>query len=56
MNPPKKNPIYLMQVYNSQCNRKSEILTTFEKIHHSFIKNLKSEETESEIKANLLSW
>ena len=33
---------------------KSEIFTTFEKIHQSFIKNLKSEETKSQIKAHLL--
>ena len=33
--------------------RKSEIFTTFEKIHSSFIKNLKSEETKSQIKAHL---
>ena len=33
--------------------RKSEIFTTFEKIHHSFINNLKSEETKSQIKAHL---
>ena len=33
--------------------RNSEIFTTFEKIHHSFINNLKSEETKSQIKVNL---
>ena len=33
--------------------RKSEILTTFEKIHRSFINNLKSEETKIQIKAHL---
>ena len=33
--------------------RKSEIFTTFEKIHRSFSKNLKSEETKSQIKAHL---
>ena len=33
--------------------RKSEIFTTFEKIHRSFINNLKSEETKNQIKANL---
>ena len=33
--------------------RKSEIFTTFEKIHRSFINNLKSEETKSQIKAHL---
>ena len=34
--------------------RKSEIFTTFEKIHRSFISNLKSEETKNQIKAHLL--
>ena len=34
--------------------RKSDIFTTFEKIHRSFINNLKSEETKSQIKAYLL--
>ena len=33
--------------------RKSEIFTTFEKIHRSFINNLKSGETKSQIKADL---
>ena len=33
--------------------RKSEIFTTFEKIHCSFINNLKSDETKSQIKAHL---
>ena len=33
--------------------RKSEILPTFEKIHRSFINNLKSNETKSQIKAHL---
>ena len=33
--------------------RKSEIVTTFEKIHRSFFNNLKSEETRSQIKAHL---
>ena len=33
--------------------RKSEIFATFEKIHGSFINNLKSEETKSHIKAHL---
>ena len=33
--------------------RKSEIFTTFEKIHCSFLNNLKSEETKSQIKAHL---
>ena len=32
--------------------RKSEIFTTFEKIHRSFINNLKSEETKNQIKAH----
>ena len=33
--------------------RKSEIFTTFEKVHRSFLNNLKSEETKSQIKAHL---
>ena len=33
--------------------RKSKIFTNFEKIHRSFINNLKSEETKSRIKAHL---
>ena len=33
--------------------RKSEIFTTFEKIHRSFINKLKSEETKNQIKAHL---
>ena len=33
--------------------RKSEILTTFEKIHRLFLNNLKSEKTKSQIKAHL---
>ena len=33
--------------------RKSEIFTTFEKIHCSFLNNLKSEETKSQIKTSL---
>ena len=34
--------------------RKSEMFTTFEKIHRSIINNLKSEETKNQIKAHLL--
>ena len=33
--------------------RKSEIFATFEKIHRSFLNNLKSEETKSQIKTHL---
>ena len=33
--------------------RKYEIFTTFEKIYRSFLNNLKSEETKSQIKAHL---
>ena len=33
--------------------RKSEFFTTFEKIHRSFLNNVKSEETKSQIKAHL---
>ena len=32
--------------------RKSEIFTNFEKIHRSFLNNLKSKETKSQIKAH----
>ena len=35
-------------------SRKSEILTTFENIHQSFLNNLKSEETKCQIKLHLL--
>ena len=34
-------------------NRKSEIFITFEKIHRSFLTKLKSDETKSQIKAQL---
>ena len=34
--------------------RKSEIVTTFEKIHRSFLNNLKSKETKHQVKAHLL--
>ena len=57
LNYPRKNPIYLKQVYTFQSNqikiRKSEIFTTFGKVHPSFINNLKSKETKSEIKVHL---
>ena len=33
--------------------RKSKIFTTFKKIHRSFLNNVKSEETKSQIKAHL---
>ena len=33
--------------------RKCEIFTTFEKIHRSFLNNLKSEERKSQVKAHL---
>ena len=55
MNYPRKNPIYLKQVYTFQSNQiKFEIFTIFQKIHCSFINNLKYEETKSQIKAHLL--
>ena len=58
MNYPRKNLIYSKQVYIFQSNQitfeKSEIFTTFEKIHRSFLSNLKSEETKSQIKTHLL--
>ena len=50
MNYPRKNPIYLRQVHRFAI-RKSEIFTTFEKTHLSFINTLKSEETKSQLKA-----
>ena len=44
-----KNLTYLKQVYTSQSNHikfeNPKIFTTFEKIHRSFISNLKSDET-----------
>ena len=33
--------------------QRSEIFTTFEKIHRSFLDNIKSEETKSQIKTHL---
>ena len=52
---PRKNLIYLKQVYTLQSNQiKSEIFTTFEKSHCWFLNNLKSEETKRQIKAHLL--
>ena len=51
MNYPRKNLIYLKQVYTFQ---ESEIFTTFENIRRSFLNNLKSEETKSQIKVHLL--
>ena len=57
MNYPRKNLIYLKQVYTFQCNQikfeNFKIFTTFEKIHCSCLNNLKSEETKSQIKAHL---
>ena len=57
MNYPRKNLIYLKQFYTFQSNQikfeKSEIFNTFEKIHCSFLNNLKSKETKSQIKAHL---
>ena len=57
MNYPRKNLIYLKQVYTFQSNqikvKNPKILTTFEKIHCSFLNNLTSEETKSQIKAHL---
>ena len=53
----RKSLIDLNQVYTFQSNRiklkKSEIFTTFDKIHRSFLSNLKFEETKSQIKARL---
>ena len=49
MNYLRKNPIYLKQLYT-----KFNIFNTFDKIDRSFINNLKSHETKSQIKAHLL--
>ena len=48
MNYPRKNLIYLKQVKI----RKSEIFTTFEKMHRSFLNKLKSEETKKSDKSD----
>ena len=39
--------------FQSDKIRKSEIFTTLEKIHRSFLNNLKSEETKTQIKVHL---
>ena len=56
MNYPRKNLIYLKQVYICQSNQikfeNPKSFTTFEKIHLSSLNNLKSEETKSQIKAH----
>ena len=49
MNYLRKNPIYLKQLYT-----KFNIFNTFDKTDRSFINNLKSHETKSQIKAHLL--
>ena len=56
MNYPIKNLIYLKQVYNFQSNQikfENPKFSVFEKIHPSFLNNLKSEETKSQVKAHL---
>ena len=57
MNYPKKNPDLLKAslYFSIQLDKiwKSQIFTTFEKIHRYFINNLNSEETKSQIKAHL---
>ena len=56
MNYPRKNDLLKAGLYFSiqpDKIRKSEIFTTFKKIHCSFLNNLKSEETKSQIKAHL---
>ena len=59
MNYPRKNPIFLKQIYTFHSNKvknktqKSEIFSTFEKIHRYFISILKSEETKNHI-SNIL--
>ena len=44
---------YELSQEESDKIQKSEIFTTFEKIHRSFLNNLKSEETKRQIKAHL---
>ena len=57
MNYQRNNLIYLKQVYIQKLKfeqiRKSKVFATLEKIHCSFLNNLKSEETKSQIKAHL---
>ena len=55
MNYPRKNLIYLKQVYTFHSNqiKFKNPKSTFEKIHRLFLNNLKSEETKSQIKAHL---
>ena len=54
---PRKNLIYLKQVYTFQSNQKKfknlKSYTTFVKIHCLFLSNLKANETKSQIKAHL---
>ena len=49
------NPSFKMMTSftNIASTASTEIFTTFEKIHHSFIKNLKSKESKNQIKAAL---
>ena len=55
MNYPRKNLLKAGLYFSIQPDKiwKSEIFTTFEKIHCSFLNNLKPEETKSQIKAHL---
>ena len=57
MNYPRNNLIYLKQVYTFQSNQiefeKPKSSLSFEKIHRSFLNNLKSEEIKSQVKAHL---
>ena len=54
MNYPRKNPIYLKQVFTFQSNQiKFQNPKSLLPIHRSFINNLKSKETTSEIKGHL---
>ena len=55
MNYPRKNLIYLKQVYNFQSNQiKFKNLESSLPFHCLFLKKPKSEETKSQIKAHLL--
>ena len=57
MNYPRKKLIYIKQgLYFSiqpDKNRKSKIFTTYETVYRSFLNNLQSEQTKSQIKAHL---
>ena len=57
MNYPRKNLIYLKQIYTFPFNQVKfenfRIFATFEKIHRAFLNNFESKETKSQIKVHL---